>query len=60
MMFYIGAIFISRGRYTFPQMLQVFSLITFTVSFAAQTMSYGKLCFRCSSSLAKIRAQYLP
>lgn len=38
---YIGALLINAGRYEFGQMIQVLSLVLFSVTFAAQTMSYG-------------------
>lgn len=40
---YIGALLINAGRYQFGQMIQVLSLVLFSVTFAAQTMSYGML-----------------
>lgn len=41
-MLLVGAIFVVHGRYTFSKMLQVFSLIMFTVTFAGQLMNYRK------------------
>ena len=39
-MLYVGALLIVKGRYDFPKMLQVFSLILFAVTFAGQLMGY--------------------
>ncbi|GAA6016228.1 hypothetical protein JCM11491_003775 [Sporobolomyces phaffii] len=40
LMLYVGALLIVKGRYDFPKMLQVFSLILFAVTFAGQLMGY--------------------
>ncbi|GAA5982821.1 hypothetical protein JCM11641_004636 [Rhodosporidiobolus odoratus] len=40
LMLYVGALLITKGRYTFGQMLQVFSLILFTVTFSGSLMNY--------------------
>lgn len=37
-MFLVGSIFIANGWYTFPQMLQVFVLLIFSVTFASQVL----------------------
>jgi ATP-binding cassette subfamily B (MDR/TAP) protein 1 len=39
-MLYVGALLITKGRYDYPKMLQVFSLILFAVTFAGQLMGY--------------------
>ena len=44
-LFYVGAIFIARGTYTYLQMVEVFNLIVFTVSLGSQLMSFSG--FRC-------------
>lgn len=41
-MFYVGAVLVVKGRYDFAKMVQVFSLIIFSVTFAAQVMVYRK------------------
>lgn len=41
-MLLVGAVLVANGRYTFGKMLQVFSLIIFTVAFAGQLMNYRK------------------
>ena len=43
-MFMVGAIFIAQGLYTFEQMLQVFVLLIFSVTFATQVLSNSE-CF---------------
>jgi len=45
-MLYVGAILVTSGRYSFSKMLQVFSIIIFTVTFSSGLMNY-----RASSSL---------
>ncbi|GAA6054523.1 hypothetical protein JCM3770_005828 [Rhodotorula araucariae] len=37
---YVGALLVTSGRYTFSKMLQVFSIIIFTVTFASALMNY--------------------
>lgn len=39
---YIGALLINSGRYEFGQMMQVLSLVLFSITFGAQVMSFGK------------------
>ena len=40
LMFYVGAVLIIKGRYDFAKMAQVFALIIFSITFAAQVMVY--------------------
>lgn len=40
LMLYVGALLVTSGRYTFSKMLQVFSIIIFTVTFASALMNY--------------------
>jgi ATP-binding cassette subfamily B (MDR/TAP) protein 1 len=49
-MLFIASIFVASSRYTFGQMLQVFSLIMFSVTFGAQTMSYVPAVSRCAAA----------
>ncbi len=44
-MFYVGAVLIVDGRYTFAKMTEVFTLIIFSITFSAQILSYRKLIF---------------
>jgi len=39
-MLYVGAILVTSGRYSFTKMLQVFSIIIFTVTFSSGLMNY--------------------
>ena len=39
-MFYVSAVLIGNGRYTYEQMMQVFTLIIFSVTFAGQIVAY--------------------
>lgn len=48
-MLLVGAVLVTSGRYTFGKMLQVFSLIIFTVTFAGQLMNYCKLFKACTA-----------
>ena len=43
-LFYVGAVFIVRGTYTYLQMVEVLNLIVFTVSLGSQLMSFSKFC----------------
>jgi len=40
-LFYVGAIFIARGTYTYSQMVEVLNLIVFTVSLGSQLMGFS-------------------
>ena len=40
-LFYVGAIFVARGIYTYSQMVEVLNLIVFTVSLGSQLMGFS-------------------
>lgn len=40
-LFYVGAIFIARGTYSYTQMVEVLNLIVFTVSLGSQLMGFS-------------------
>lgn len=40
-LFYVGAIFVARGTYTYAQMVEVLNLIVFTVSLGSQLMGFS-------------------
>ena len=40
LMFYVGAVLIVNGRYTFVKMIEVFTLVVFSVTFSSQIMTY--------------------
>ena len=40
-LFYVGAIFIARGFYSYTQMVEVLNLIVFTVSLGSQIMGFS-------------------
>ncbi|KAM0790206.1 hypothetical protein ACM66B_005521 [Microbotryomycetes sp. NB124-2] len=40
LMFYVGAVLIVSGRYTYSRMMEVFSMVILTVTFAAQVMVF--------------------
>lgn len=42
LLFYVGAVLVMKGLYTFEKLLQVFSLIIFSVTFAGQIVGSGK------------------
>lgn len=42
-MIYVGAVLISLGRYDFAKMIQVFTLIIFSITFSASVMTYRAL-----------------
>lgn len=48
LMFYVGAILVIKGRYDFQKMTQVFALIIFSISFAAQVMVYRESSSPCA------------
>ena len=39
-MYYVGALLMIDGRYTFARLTEVFTLIIFSITFSAQIMSY--------------------
>ena len=47
-LFYVGAIFIARGTYSYTQMVEVLNLIVFTVSLGSQLMGFSS-CIPYSS-----------
>lgn len=42
LLIYVSAIFIVKGYYDFPTMMQVYSLVLFSVTFASQFMDFSK------------------
>ena len=47
LLFYAGAIFVSRGTYTYLQMVQVLNLVVFTVSIGSQLMAFSTSLSPC-------------
>jgi len=43
LLFYVGAVLVANGTYTYLQMTQVLNLIVFSVSIGSQLMSFSKL-----------------
>lgn len=41
LLFYIGAVLIANGDYTYLRMMEVLNLVAFTVTIAAQLMAFG-------------------
>jgi len=42
LIYYVGAVMMARGTYTYLQLLEVVNLVVFSVSIAAQIMTFGK------------------
>src|SRR5687767_7988862 len=42
LLFYVGAVLISRGTYTYLQMVEVLNLVVFTVTIGSQLMAFSK------------------
>jgi len=45
LLFYVGAMFIARGTYTYLQMVEVLNLEVFTVSIGSQLMAFSTFSF---------------
>lgn len=66
LLFYVGAILVAKGTYTYLQMVQVLNLVVFTVTIGSQLMAFSEflffscpfyiLNFMCSSENRKMRA----
>ena len=44
LLFFIGAVLISRGLYTYLQMVEVLNLVVFSVTIGSQLMAFSKCC----------------
>lgn len=42
LLFYVGAVFMSKGTYSYLRLLEVLNLVTFTVVLGAQLMAFGE------------------
>lgn len=42
LLFYVGAVLISRGTYSYLQMVEVLNLVVFTVTIASQLMAFSE------------------
>lgn len=47
LLFFVGAVLISRGTYTYLRMVEVLNLVVFTVTIGSQLMAFSKLYFSC-------------
>lgn len=45
LLFYVGAVLIARGTYTYLQMVEVLNLVVFTVTIGSQLMAFSKSAF---------------
>ena len=52
LLFFVGALFMANGIYSYAQMLQVLNLVVFTVTIASQLLAFGT----CSSVIASINS----
>lgn len=50
LLFYVGAVLIARGTYTYLQMLEVLNLVVFMVSIGSQLMAFSTSFFYNSHS----------
>lgn len=42
LLFYVGAVLVAKGTYTYLQMVQVLNLVVFTVSIGSQLMAFSE------------------
>ena len=49
LLFYVGAVLIARGTYTYLQMVEVLNLVVFTVSIGSQLMAFSASFFYYNS-----------
>lgn len=47
LIFYVGAVMVAKGRYSYLQMVEVLNLIVFSVSLGSQLMSFSMCSFTC-------------
>jgi ATP-binding cassette subfamily B (MDR/TAP) protein 1 len=45
LLFYVGAVLIAKGTYTYLQMVEVLNLVVFTVTIGSQLMGFSKFFF---------------
>lgn len=45
LLFYVGAVLIANGTYTYLRMIQVLNLVVFSVSIGSQLMAFSKFLF---------------
>jgi ATP-binding cassette, subfamily B (MDR/TAP), member 1 len=45
LLFYVGAVLIACGLYTYLQMVEVLNLVVFSVTIGSQLMAFSKCCF---------------
>jgi ATP-binding cassette, subfamily B (MDR/TAP), member 1 len=51
LLFYVGAVLVSQGTYSYLQMVQVLNLVVFTVSIGSQLMSFSTSCLPCPARM---------
>jgi ATP-binding cassette, subfamily B (MDR/TAP), member 1 len=57
LLFYIGAVFITRGTYMYLQMVEALNLVVFTVTIGSQLMAFSESIF--FSSFSEIKSSCL-
>jgi ATP-binding cassette, subfamily B (MDR/TAP), member 1 len=45
LLFYVGAVLVSKGTYTYLQMVEVLNLVVFTVTIGSQLLAFGECTF---------------
>ena len=45
LLFFVGAVLVSRGLYTYLQMVEVLNLVVFSVTIGSQLMAFSKCLF---------------
>ena len=50
LIFYVGAVFLAKGTYTYPQVITVINLLVFTVGITVQLLTFGVSCSRVHSN----------
>ena len=51
LLFYVGAVLVSQGTYSYLQMVQVLNLVVFTVSIGSQLMSFSTSRLSCPARM---------
>ena len=47
LLFYVGAVLIAKGTYSYLQMIQALQLVVFSVSIGSQLMAFSKSSINC-------------
>ena len=55
LLFYVGAVLIARGTYSYLQMVEVLNLVVFTVTIGSQLMAFSKFILVYTGSVLTLR-----